>query len=66
MRPFLIVLAALVLPACGGGGKAAAVPTIMPDFSLQNVNPNAVPTGNMVSPRDYLGQVSAWYYGHAT
>jgi len=38
----------------------------MPDFSLTDVNPNSPTSGQAVSPRDYLEQVSAWYFGHAT
>lgn len=36
------------------------------DFELPDVNPNSATKGADVSPRDYLGQVSAWYFGHAT
>ena len=36
------------------------------DFALMDVNPNSVSTGLMVSPRDFLGGVSAWYFGSAT
>lgn len=36
------------------------------DFSLQDVNPNSSSHNELVSPRDYVGQVSAWYFGHAT
>jgi hypothetical protein len=36
------------------------------DFSLTDLNPASSRFGQMVSPRDYLGQVSAWYFGHAT
>lgn len=38
----------------------------VPNFSIQDVNPNSARSGEMVSPRDYLGSVSAWYFGHAT
>jgi hypothetical protein len=37
-----------------------------PDFSLQDVNPNSSTSGQLVSPRNYLDQISAWYFGHAT
>jgi len=37
-----------------------------PDFSLRDVNPNSSRFDQMVSPRDYEGQVSAYYFGHAT
>ena len=45
-------------------GDVAA--TAMADFALEDVNPNSGTYGQQVSPRDYLGQVSAWYFGHAT
>lgn len=38
----------------------------LPDFSLTDVNANSARFGEAVSPREYLGQVSAWYFGHAT
>lgn len=38
----------------------------MPDFSLTDVNPNSPTSGQAVSPRDYLEQVSAWYFAHST
>ena len=36
------------------------------DFSLPDVNSTSATFGQDVSPSDYLGQVSAWYFGHAT
>jgi hypothetical protein len=57
--------AAALLPACGGGG-GSSVPTLQPDFSLLDVNPNSASTGTNVSPRAYLGLVPAFYFGHAT
>lgn len=36
------------------------------DFHLVDVNPSSPRYGHSVSPRDYLQQVSAWYFGHAT
>lgn len=39
---------------------------IVPDFSLLNVNTTSSRYGENVSPRDYLGGISAWYFGHAT
>jgi hypothetical protein len=38
----------------------------LPDFALSDVNPASGTFGQAVSPRDYLQQVSAWYFGHAT
>ena len=36
------------------------------DFSLLDTNPTSETYDQLVSPRDYLGQVSAWYFGHST
>jgi len=38
----------------------------LPDFSVTDVNVNSARSGEAVSPRDYVGQVSAWYFGHST
>jgi len=38
----------------------------LPDFSLADVNANSSRYQETVSPRDYLGQISAWYFGHST
>jgi hypothetical protein len=38
----------------------------LPDFSAEDVNPQSSRYQRAVSPRDYLGQISAWYFGHAT
>ena len=53
-----LVLSAGVSGASGGG--------VVPDFSLIDVNPASSTHGQPVSPRDYLQQVSGWYFGHAT
>ena len=51
-----------------GGGKPAPYPSDepMPDFSLADVNASSASYSTTVSPRDHLGEVSAWYFGHAT
>ena len=36
-----------------------------PDFHLRDVNPHSARLGELVSPRDYSGSISAWYFGHA-
>lgn len=41
-------------------------PAVKPDFHLVDVNVNSARHGDLVSPRDYLGAVSGWYFGHAT
>lgn len=39
---------------------------LAPDFSLVDENPNSTTYQQKVSPRDYLGKVSAYYFGQAT
>jgi hypothetical protein len=39
---------------------------LVPDFSLPDINPNSARFNQNISPRDYLGSASAWYFGHAT
>jgi hypothetical protein len=38
----------------------------VPDFKLTDVNFNSARRMSQVSPRDYLLQVSGYYFGHAT
>jgi hypothetical protein len=45
-------------------GEQAA--TEVADFSLLDVNPHSATYNRPVSPRDFLGEVSAWYFGHPT
>jgi hypothetical protein len=61
----LAALTALLLAACNGGSGPPAATEPIVDFLLQDVNPNSPTNGMYVSPRDYLGQVSAWYFGDA-
>jgi hypothetical protein len=64
------LLAALALAAlaaaCGGDDPARPGSQPVPDFRLVDVNPFSATAGQPVSPRDYLGVLSAWYFGHAT
>jgi hypothetical protein len=68
------LLASLLAPGCeeeplvpdpdrGTGPKADSV---VPDFSLRDVNPESPTSGQLVSPRQFEGKISAWYFGHAT
>ncbi|MBI4700569.1 MAG: hypothetical protein HY744_05300 [Deltaproteobacteria bacterium] len=54
--------------AGSGGGQAgsggAAVPVA--DFELLDVNAHSKTFGQKVSPRDFLEQVSGWFFGTAT
>jgi len=47
-------------------GEGEAGPLAMPAFVLADVNPASPRFNQAVSPRDYLEQVSAWYFGHST
>lgn len=60
-----LALAALVA-ACGDDDPAGPGNQAMPDFLLLDVNPLSTTYADQVSPRDYLGLVSAWYFGHST
>ena len=40
--------------------------TLAPNFTLQDYNPNSASFNALVSTRQQMGQVSAWYFGHAT
>jgi hypothetical protein len=66
----LAVALALAAVACGGGGGGSSgggrPDEPMPDFHLLDVNPASPTAGLDVSPRDLLGSVSVWYFGHST
>jgi hypothetical protein len=36
------------------------------DFALLDVNPDSTTYEDAVSPRDYLGHVTGWYFGSTT
>ena len=48
----------------GAGGGMSAVPK--PDFKLIDTNPNSPTFNAEVSPSQFLGKISAWYFGHGT
>ncbi len=47
------------------GGFTTWAGAIAPDFKLTDTNPNSVRYNSLVSPRDYLLQVSGYYFGSA-
>lgn len=56
----------VVLAACGEDDPTVPTGIVVADFSLLDVNPNSPSLGDSISPRGSLGQISAWYFGHAT
>jgi hypothetical protein len=60
LRP-AVLLALLALAACG-----PPLPTeTVTEFSLMDVNPNSPSAGQAVTPHDYAGKVSGWFFGHS-
>ena len=66
----ILSLAVLLGPGCKEDDPVRPEPQppggAVPDFSLIDVNPNSARHDEAVSPRDYLGSISAYYFGHAT
>lgn len=58
----------LLASGCGGDQVTAPGPSPgpAPDFHLEDVNSGSATHGVRISPRQYLGKVSAYYFGHAT
>lgn len=50
----------------GGTPDGGTTTLSMADFALPDLNPGSARYGQTVSPRDYLEQVSGWYFTHAT
>lgn len=65
--PILLLLAGL---ACNDDKKTTEPPDDLPavasDFALPDVNPNSATNGTSISPRDYLGAISCWYFTEST
>ena len=55
---------AVVLAACSP--PEAVLGEQVPDFVLEDLNPSSPRFGDALSPRDYLGEVSGWYFLHST
>lgn len=48
------------------GGCIAGEDGEAPDFSLADLNPASARYSQQISPRDYLEEVSGWYFIHST
>lgn len=59
MRKLITALAAILAVGISRGSELAS------SFKLVDQNPNSVRFAKTVSPRDYLWQVSAYYFGDA-
>lgn len=56
----LILLSSLI------AGPSVVHGVLISDFSLSDVNTTSSSYNQTVSPRNYLRQVSGWYFGSAT
>jgi hypothetical protein len=65
MRHLLLSLAVWVV-ACQPAVPAQPDGTPVAEFSLRDVNPESPRVGQDVNPRDYVGRVSGWYFGHSS
>lgn len=54
-----------LMVACRPEGGAVLGETL-PDFSLVDQNPTSATHLQTVSPQDFRGMASAWYFGHAS
>jgi len=66
----VIVAVGLLGQGCGGDDKGTNPPNppdslMVQDFHLEDINPNSSRYQQQVSPRDYLGRLTAWYFGSA-
>jgi hypothetical protein len=62
MRRLGFIVYAFALASLGSSIRAA---TVVPDFHLEDANDESVRFETMVSPRDYVLQVTGFYFGHA-
>ena len=46
------------------GCSSSQLGIIMPEFTLMDTNPNSPTFEEEILPRDYLGAVTGWYFGH--
>jgi hypothetical protein len=82
LRPSVLLALVLLVAGCGSdtvvapgpgpdpspdsGPGPESHPRVAPAFALLDVNDTSPRFDEMVSPRDYRGTISAWYFGYAT
>lgn len=59
------MLSAVLVMGCDPDSVPKSFGEALPDFSLEDVNTTSATHGQSVSPADYAGMASAWYFGHA-
>ena len=62
-RLALLGIAALSFAGCSGGSGGTDP---VPDFALQDLNPNSATYLEIMSPRDHMQHATAWYFGTST
>jgi hypothetical protein len=66
MSPRLLTAACALLATACPKGPGLDTGELVPDFAIEDVNASSVSFGELVSPRDFEGIASAWYFGHAS
>lgn len=61
-----VTVALLDCGAPAGQTDAGATRVTLGDFSLVDLNPASATSMKNVSPHDFDGRVSAWYFGHSS
>jgi len=63
-----LFLFGLIVAGCNGSTSppTSGTPNPVPDFALMDVNPTSTTFNLAVSPRNYTGQTTGWYFGSAT
>lgn len=67
-NPNTLTLLLALLTGCTAakGTDSGFEPGLVANFSLPDQNPTSARSGQAISPRDYLGDVSGWYFIHST
>jgi hypothetical protein len=64
-----IAFQALVMDGAGTSSNVVSTTlgaALPPYFELEDLNPTSPTFGAIVTPRDHIGGISGWYFGHAT